>query len=77
MKYLCAMYFEPKALDGLSPSEKTELNRASLQYDEELRKDGHFIVASALQLPKTAKTVRGRGGKIAVADGSLRRQKKF
>jgi len=69
MKYLCAVYFEPKALDGLSATEKTELNRASLQYDEELRRDGHFIAASALQLPKTAKAVRSRGGKIAVTDG--------
>lgn len=69
MKYLCAVYFEPRALEELSASEKTELNRVSLQYNEELRKDGHFIVASALQLPKTAKTVRSRGGKIAVTDG--------
>jgi|SRR5271167_2883331 len=69
MKYMCAVYFEPKALDELSPSERTELNRVSRQYNDELRKDGHFIVASTLQLPKTAKTVRSRDGKIAVTDG--------
>jgi hypothetical protein len=69
MKYLCAVYFEPRALEELSASEKTELNRISLQYDEELRKDGHFIAASALQLPKTAKTVRSRGGRVTVTDG--------
>lgn len=69
MKYLCAVYFEPNCLDALSASERTELNRVSVQYNEELRKDGHFIAASALQWPETAKTVRSRGGKIAMTDG--------
>jgi hypothetical protein len=69
MKFLCAVYFEPKAMAGLSRSEGAELNRDSLGYNEELRKGGHFIAASALQWPKTAKTVRSRDGKIAVKDG--------
>ncbi|MGA2419155.1 MAG: YciI family protein [Candidatus Acidiferrum sp.] len=69
MRYLCAVYFEPNFLDALSASERTDLNRVSVEYNEELRKDGHFIAASALQLPETAKTVRSRGGKIAMTDG--------
>lgn len=69
MKFLCAVYLEPKVMEGLSASEGAELNRVSLEYNEELRKNGHFIAASALQLPKTAKTVRSRGGKIAMTDG--------
>jgi len=56
-------------LEGLSSSEGAELNRASLEYDKELRKNGHFVAAAALQLPKTAKTVRSRGGRIAMTDG--------
>jgi hypothetical protein len=69
MKFLCAVYFAPQAMESLSASEGAELNRVSLDYNEELRKGGHFIAASALQWPKTAKTVRSRGGKIAVKDG--------
>jgi hypothetical protein len=69
MKYLCAVYFEPNFLDALSASERTALNRVSLEYNEELRKDRHFVAASALQWPETAKTVRSRGGKIAMTDG--------
>jgi hypothetical protein len=69
MKFLCAVYFEPKAMEGLSRSEGAELNRVSLNYNEELRKGGHFIAASALQWPKTAKTVRRRDAKISVKDG--------
>jgi len=69
MRYLCAVYCEPNFHEALSASEQSELNRASLQYDEELRKNGHFVAASALQWPETAKTVRSRGGKIAMTDG--------
>ena len=69
MRFLCAVYFEPKAMEGLSLSEGAELNRVSLDYNEELRKGGHFIAASALQWPKTAKTVRSRDAKISVKDG--------
>jgi hypothetical protein len=69
MKYLCAVYFEPKVMEGISADEGAELNRISLQYNEELRRTGNFIAAAALQWPKTAKTVRSRGGKIAMTDG--------
>jgi hypothetical protein len=69
MKYLCAVYLEPGALQGLSTAEREDLDRNSLAYDQELMKKGHFIAASALQSVKTAKTVRSRGGQIAMTDG--------
>ena len=69
MKYLCAVYLEPNALQGLSTSEQANQDLDSLQYDDELAKKGHYIAASALQPPRTAKTVRHRGGKPVVADG--------
>jgi hypothetical protein len=69
MKYLCAVYFEPGALQGLSATERAELDKDSLAYDQDLMNRGHFIAASALQSVQTAKTVRGRGGKMAMTDG--------
>jgi hypothetical protein len=69
MKYLCAVYLEPGTLQKLSAAEQADLDRDSLRYDEDLRKKGHFIAAAALQQVKTAKTVRRRGGKIAITDG--------
>ena len=69
MKYLCAVYLEPNALQGLSAGEQAKLNRDSLDYNDELAKKGHYIAASALQPPRTAKTVRHRGGKSLVTDG--------
>jgi hypothetical protein len=69
MKYLCAVYLEPGALAGLSATERAELDRDSLAYDQHLMKTGHFLAAAALQPVKTAKMVRSRGGKIAMTDG--------
>jgi len=69
MRYLCAVYLEPNALQGLSASEQAKLDRASLDYDAELAKKGHKIAAAALQLPRTAKTIRRRGEETLVTDG--------
>jgi hypothetical protein len=69
MKYLCAVYFEPNAFQGLSAVEQAKLDRDSLEYDEELAKKGHYIAASALQPARMAKTVRHRGEKTLVTDG--------
>jgi hypothetical protein len=69
MKYLCLVYLEPGALGGLSPQERDELDRASLAYDEDLARRGHFIAASALQGVGMASTIRRRSGKPVVMDG--------
>jgi hypothetical protein len=69
MKYLCAVYLEPGALQKLSAEERADLDRDSLAYDEELVKKGHFVAAAALQSTQTAKTVRSRAGRIAMTDG--------
>ncbi len=69
MTYLCLVYFEPKALENLSPSEKAALDRNSLAYDQKLSRTGHFIVAQALQPVSAARTVRVRRGKVAQVDG--------
>jgi hypothetical protein len=69
MKYLCAVYLEPNAYQGLSADELLKLNRNSLDYNDELVKTGHYIATSALQPAGTAKTVRHRDGKTLVRDG--------
>ncbi len=69
MKYLCLVYFEPSALAGLSPSEKSALDRDSLGYDRELDASGHFIAADALESVSAAMTVRVRQGKMSATDG--------
>jgi hypothetical protein len=69
MKYLCLVYFEPKALTVLSEAEKIAFDNESLAYDEDLQRSGHFIAAEALDSVKSAVTVRVRNGKISTTDG--------
>ena len=69
MKYLCLAYEEEKKLNDLSKDEWTALRKETLDYVEELRKSGHYIVSEALESVQTATTVRVRNGKLLTTDG--------
>jgi len=69
MKYLCMVIFDEKKLAALSESEYQTLIDESLDYDDTLRKGGHFVAAQALESVSTATTVRRRSGKVSVTDG--------
>ncbi len=69
MKYACLVYFEGGELASLSRAESDALTRDSLDYDRELDRRGHLLLAHALQSPEEAITVRVRGGKISTTDG--------
>ena len=47
MKYLCLVYIEEKKLDALPKGELDALIDESLDYDEVLRKSGHYITSDA------------------------------
>ena len=61
MEYLCLVYLDAKQLGGLSKEEMQRVDNGSLEYDEELQRSGHSIMARALSDPKTAMSVRPRG----------------
>jgi hypothetical protein len=69
MKYLLMVFYDEKKLNALSESELQALDDESLDYDDALRKRGHFIAAQALQSVEAATTVRVRHGKALVTDG--------
>jgi hypothetical protein len=69
MRYLCLVYSVEDPANALSESEEQALVDESLEYDDQLRKSGHLIVAHALQPPETALIVRVRSGRISVTDG--------
>jgi hypothetical protein len=69
MRYLCLVYSVEDPVNILSESEEQALVDESLEYDEQLRKSGHLIVAHALRPPETAVIVRVRSGRISVTDG--------
>ena len=69
MRYLCLVYFEQVVLDRMSDDEKRILDRDLLDYDDELRKSGHYLHSNALQSTANAVTVRVRNKRISSSDG--------
>jgi hypothetical protein len=69
MKFLFLIYHEEKVLDTMPPEEMQKLVDSALDYDDEIRGSGHYIVSNALQRARTARTIRVRGGKATVTDG--------
>ena len=69
MKFVFLIYHDEKALDALPPKEMQTLVDGALDYDEEIRRSGHYVVSNALQRVRTARTVRVRGGKVSTTDG--------
>jgi len=69
MKFLFLIYHDEQTLDALADAEMQTLVDGALDYDEEIRRSGHYIVSNALQRVRTARTVRVRGGKVTTTDG--------
>jgi hypothetical protein len=69
MKFLFLIYHDEAVLDAIPEREMQTLVDSALDYDEEIRQSGHYIVSNALQRARTARTIRVRGGKVAITDG--------
>ena len=69
MKYLCLVYVEEKTLNALSRDERVALSDQSINYCDELQKNGQLLGASPLHPVETATTVRVRGGQVSMTDG--------
>jgi len=62
---------------ALSREQGTKLADDSIDYDWEVRRRGHLILAQPLQSPETAVTVRVRNGKVSSSDGPFAETKEF
>jgi len=69
MKYLLLVHLDGTKMARQTKEEWTELDRASLAYDQELMQRGHFITASALQDPASAVIVRRTSEGVSTTDG--------
>ena len=69
MKFLFMIFHEEKVLDTMPAKEMQALVDSALEYDDEIRRSGHYIVSNALERARTARTIRVRGGKATVTDG--------
>lgn len=69
MKYLCLIFFDERNLDALTTDQAKALVEESLNYDDVLRRGGHFIAAQALEPVRAAATIRRQDDKALVTDG--------
>ncbi len=69
MRYLCIVYVDEGKFEDMPESERATLDEVSLANNDELRRSGHLIAASALQSVTTATTVRVRNGRMSAVDG--------
>jgi len=69
MKYVCLGYMDPKKWETMSDGERSTFIDGCFAYDDELRKNGHFVGGEALQSPQNAVILRYHNGKVSVTDG--------
>ena len=77
MRYMCLVYLDNHAFDGMSEADQKQFTRDSLAYDRELEKGGHLVMASALAPVTSATTVKVRQGKVSTTDGPFAETKEF
>ena len=69
MKYICLGYINEKAWESATEAEQKAMMDECFTYDEELKKNGHFVGGEGLQGSQNATTLRWRNGKVSVTDG--------
>jgi hypothetical protein len=69
VRYLCLVYVEEGALNALSREELDGLRAEALEYNDALRRSGHYVASDALQPVQTATTIRSRDGRTFTTDG--------
>jgi hypothetical protein len=69
MKFMFMVYHDEKVLDAMPEKEMQALVDSAVEYAEEIRRSGHYIVSNALQRKQTARTIRLRDGKVSTSVG--------
>jgi hypothetical protein len=75
MRYLCLIHIDQREFEALPAATQNELNAAHLDYNDELRRRGQFLMAEALDRPQTATVLRIRDGKPLITDGPFAESK--
>jgi hypothetical protein len=69
MKYICLGYMNDGAWEKMTEPERNTFVDECFTYDEELRRNGHFIGGEALQDARNATTLKWVSTKVSVTDG--------
>ena len=69
MKYICLGYIDEKQWEKVPEHERNAVMDQCFNYDDELRRRGHFAGGEALQGRDSAVTLRFRDGSVQATDG--------
>ena len=69
MKYICLGYMDEKKWDLMTEHERNFFMDECFVYDDELRRNGHFVGGEALQSARNAATLRYQNNKVTITDG--------
>jgi hypothetical protein len=69
MRYLCLIYENEKEWESLAPTQGEAIMNEYFSLNADLKKNGKYIAAEALQPTATSTTVRVRNGKVSTTDG--------
>ncbi len=69
MRYMFLIYLDQAKFAPLKQKERDDWGNAMLDYDEELKADGYWIMAEPLKAPSEAVTVRKWNGELTTTDG--------
>ena len=69
MKFICLGYIDETMFNDWTDHQQKKFIDDCFAYDKILRKNGHFTGGEALQPSASARTIRGRTGKISITDG--------
>lgn len=69
MKYLCMIFYDERKHTAMSEPEHEALTDEALDYDDVMRRGGHYVTSGALEAVHAASTLRMREGKLSITDG--------
>jgi hypothetical protein len=69
MKYMLLIYLDPEKMDALPEAKFDSMMRDCLTHADHLQTKGKLLESQMLEEPKTAKSVRIRGGRVSATDG--------
>lgn len=69
MKFVCLGFIDETKFAEIPPEDGRRMMEECFAYDDELRRNGHFLGGEALDSARKAVTLRAKEGKIVVTDG--------
>ncbi len=69
MKFVCLGYIDEEKFSAVSAEDGKRMMEECFDYDDELRRGGHFLGGEALDFSRNAVTLRYKNGSVEATDG--------